>query len=236
MIRIYIDAENWEADQATPLVQLLERLYGRSTLADRTYAVRTDYSFVHDKNNKEKTRYKEWQKACKRMGFTLDGHQRLIPQKNATDIALIGRIMEDVLRLTDAERQQLTVIIVSKDSDFFAIVKALKVVVKQVVVIGGEEMNECHRNCTRFMSFDKMTNDALVASMHHAWTLITDSISKISHDTCLNVTDLEQLLVENDSTYWPWNYRCHTTSELLVKLGVSLGDQSLSVHQLLQTL
>ncbi|KAL0231205.1 hypothetical protein GEMRC1_010610 [Eukaryota sp. GEM-RC1] len=233
-ILIYIDAENFPGS-SEGILNGLKRLYGNSALTDRTFAMHTAVT----KSSLQWKQYTNWRNACTKFGFTLGNTPHVPTKKNASDFALIGKIVEDVLRTTENQRQHLRLVMISGDSDFYPIIKALKVVVKEVIVVGKNslsDMTECYRNCARFMTLQQLIGNAPKKNIEYARQMISDCLSKNNKDILMNVGDIEALLEDNDHTYWPMDFDCSTTSELLEKLGVNLGDQSLSVHQLLQTL
>ncbi|KAL0245888.1 hypothetical protein GEMRC1_007105 [Eukaryota sp. GEM-RC1] len=207
MTLIYIDADNFP-DHAAKLLDALRNLFGLGAVINVFHTA--DARRNH--NPKQKKNAEKWTIACESFGLVPELIQPANGMKNSTDIAMCVRLFEDIYSknfFTDEQRRDLTVVIVSGDSDFFHIVRALKNIVKETIICGHEhQINERYKNATR----------------------------KTAPTELLTTADIENELRNKDLGYFSFVYGYSTTLELLNQFNVSIEDQPVSVHSILKIL
>ncbi|KAL0237792.1 hypothetical protein GEMRC1_012266 [Eukaryota sp. GEM-RC1] len=220
---IYIDADNFDFRHAAALLDALRNLFGFEAVI----------SPFHSSNEvkphpKQKESAEAWTVACGSVGLELQRVQPANGLKNSADIALVVQIFKDLFctnRYTDSQRKDLTIVIASGDSDFYHVINALRHVVKRIIICGKNQINERYKNTTRFIAYETLIGD-----------FIASVLKSLSGNASLTIDDVEHHLVNRDLSYWPMNYGCKTTSDLLAKFSVLIGDQPVSAHSILQTL
>ncbi|KAL0238054.1 hypothetical protein GEMRC1_012528 [Eukaryota sp. GEM-RC1] len=229
---IYIDADNFDHKHAGSLLTSLLGVFGLEAIITVFHS--SDECRPHPKQKKSA---EAWTRACGVQGLDLVRVQPANGHKNSADIALIVRIFSDLFcknSFSEQQRKDLTLVIVSGDSDFYHVTSALRLLVKKTIICGRNQINDRYKKTTRFLAYESLIGIEKPQPPQNAGKFIISALSNLPGNVLLNVDDIEHHLVNTNLGYWPMLYGCKSTSELLSHFNVAIGDQPVSAYSILQ--
>ncbi|KAL0246032.1 hypothetical protein GEMRC1_007248 [Eukaryota sp. GEM-RC1] len=230
--KIYIDADNFQ-NHADSILDALRNLFGPG--APVSVFLSSDEVFkIQNRKTIQKQNVHAWMTACHSRGIHAERVQPANGRKNSTDIALIVRIFEDLF--SEKNPDDVTVVIVSGDSDFVHVIKALKKIVKDTIICGNSNTNSSYKNTTRYINFETLIGANEPESLDIAKDLIISVLEKLPKSEMLTSDVIEHKLMKHSHGYWPMVYGCTSTDQLLSRLSIHFEEDALSVHSLLKIL
>ncbi|KAL0222465.1 hypothetical protein RCL1_002319 [Eukaryota sp. TZLM3-RCL] len=226
---VYIDADNFKSDLATPLLNFILNEFSIQDPAS-VFAFHVDNGFTEDR--KTKTKCDLWAQHCLPFGIEFIRVRGNHLRRNNVDAALasaVGNQMASLLINTKSKNRPLFVLC-SSDSDFSIVNKNLrKSGAETVVLCEGHSRSNLRLSSTRFINLDYIFKpDTIIAIPILENTILRAMPIEKDRGHVKNMTDwimtedqFASLLFRHCAAFHPTMFGCQNIGELITKMNFS---------------